>query len=94
MKSGHRSDSDGMTKRVTSAVWGRSFMDTNRKYIGFLSSNARIGDAVAVLTCGRVPIVLRPQKGINTVVDDASVHSVMHGEAMEIGVKFEMLKLH
>ena len=62
---------------------GRRFRRTQRGRIGLLPELGESGDLVAVLTGGRVPIILKPQKdGYLTVVGDANVRGIMDGEAM------------
>ena len=41
------------------------------------------GGVVAILTGGRVPIILRPHNDYFEVVGDAYVHGIMDSEAME-----------
>jgi hypothetical protein len=52
-----------------------------------------MGDVVAVLTGGTMPIVLRPHNGYYTVVGDAYIHGIMDGEALPLSTTL-WLELH
>ena len=73
---------------------GRKFTATEFGRMGLVPHHATKGDVVAVLTGGRVPIVLRPHEGYYTVVGDAYVHGIMDGEAFENLEELVWIELH
>ncbi|XPS98678.1 hypothetical protein M3J09_007874 [Ascochyta lentis] len=83
-----------VTDRVSSVSKGRTFFITEQGRMGWAPKNSMPGDVIAVLTGGRVPIVLRPNQGCYAVVGDAYVHGVMDGEAMVEADDLEYLELH
>jgi hypothetical protein len=79
---------------ISSVSKGRTFCTTGRGRMGWVPKNSISGDVIAVLTGGRLPIVLRPHNGYYTVVGDAYVHGIMNGEALESAGDLEYLELH
>jgi hypothetical protein len=72
---------------------GRKFGMTREGRMGLVPDHVELGDVVAVLTGGQVPIVLRPEDGYHTVVGDAYVHGIMDGEAIESVGEMEYIEL-
>ncbi|KAH7410471.1 heterokaryon incompatibility protein-domain-containing protein [Phaeosphaeria sp. MPI-PUGE-AT-0046c] len=85
---------DQLRVAITCAHSGRRGMASERGSIGLVPMNARAGDVVAVLTGGRVPIILRPEAGYYTVVGDAYVHGIMDGEAMRDTNELDWIEMH
>lgn len=83
-----------VTDNIASVSKGRSFFTTGDDRMGWAPKNSVPGDVVAVLTGGRVPIVLRPEAGYYVVIGDAYMHGFMDGEAMKDGSDLEYLELH
>ncbi|KAF3035186.1 hypothetical protein E8E11_004011 [Didymella keratinophila] len=83
IQSGSKPKFEAITNRIATVTWGRVFMVTRTGRIGFIPKDALEDDVIAVLTGGRVPIVLRPKDGYYNVVGDAYVHGIMDGEAIE-----------
>ncbi|KAF2997712.1 hypothetical protein E8E13_006795 [Curvularia kusanoi] len=80
---------------IASVSKGRAFCRTEQHgLLGWVPKNSVVGDVVAVLTGGSMPIVLRPHDGYYTVVGDAYVHGIMDGESMAPGTTLEFLELH
>ena len=79
---------------IASVSRGRAFGRTGQHgLIGWVPKNSVVGDVVAVLTGGTMPIVLRPHNGYYTVVGDAYVHGIMDGEALPLSTTL-WIELH
>lgn len=83
-----------VTDHISSVSKGRTFFTTGDGRLGWAPKNSVPGDVVAVLSGGRVPIVLRAGDGWCTVVGDAYMHGIMDGEAMNNAHDLEYLELH
>ena len=83
-----------VTDSIASVSKGRTFCTTEQGRIGWVPKNSIAGDAIAVLTGGQLPIVLRSCGDHHTVVGDAYVHGVMQGEAFESANDLECIELH
>lgn len=80
---------------IASVSKGRAFGRTAQHgLIGWVPKNSVLGDVVAVLTGGPVPIILRPHGTYYTVVGDAYIHGLMDGEAIPPSSNLEYLELH
>jgi hypothetical protein len=75
------------------AQGGRKFMITEHGRMGLVARHAKEGDVVAVLTGGRVPMILRPSGDFFTVVGDAYVHGIMDGEAIQDAGELDYIEL-
>lgn len=66
----------------------RRLFKTENKYLGTGARSTQVGDELWVLAGAPVPFVLRHlPSGVHQVVGEAYVHSIMHGEATEMGLK-------
>jgi hypothetical protein len=83
-----------MEAAVSLANASRRGMITDTGCFGLIPMDADVGDVVAVLTGGRVPIILRPEGGYYTVVGDAYVHGIMDGQAMHDVKELKWIELH
>ncbi|KAH6644634.1 heterokaryon incompatibility protein-domain-containing protein [Boeremia exigua] len=81
-----------VTDSIASVSKGRTFCITEKGLMGWIPKNCLPGDCVAVMTGGRVPIILRPHDGYYTVLGDAYIHGIMDGEAIHAG-DFKYLEL-
>lgn len=79
---------------IALAQQDRRFTLTQEGRMGLVPIHTKKGDVVAVLTGGRVPIVLRPEKGFYTVVGDCYVQGIMDGEAMRDAGELNYIVLH
>jgi hypothetical protein len=79
---------DALFEAVSS---GRSFTITTARRMGFVPVNAVVGDVVAILSGGSVPMVLRPNDQGYTIVGDAYIHGIMDGEALKTVERLEEL---
>ncbi|KAM7214283.1 Heterokaryon incompatibility protein (HET) domain containing protein [Rhypophila decipiens] len=80
------------TQRLARCVVGRRFVRTERGYFG-LAAHARVGDLVAVVAGGSVPLVIRPAAADPLkweLVGDSYVHGVMYGEAFDPSKCYDM----
>lgn len=70
------------SRAVERMARNRQFCTTSsRRFIGWVPSEAQIGDVVCLLEGGRVPYILRPlQGGLYSFIGDAYVHGLMRGE--------------
>lgn len=83
-----------LNKAVGDANLYRRGMATERGSFGLIPMEARVGDVVAILTGGRVPIILRPEAGYYTVFGDEYVHEIMDGEGMQDVKELDWIELH
>ncbi|KAJ4355027.1 hypothetical protein N0V95_003298 [Ascochyta clinopodiicola] len=83
-----------ITESISSVSKGRTFIATEKGRMGWAPKNSVLGDVVAVLTGGRMPIVLRPHGGYYAVVGDAYLHGIMDGEAMGEACNLGYVELH
>lgn len=79
---------------VSSVSKGRTFVVTQQGRMAWVPKNSVVGDVVAVLTGGRVPVVLRELEGAYAVVGDAYVHGIMQGEGVKNAGELAYLELH
>jgi len=56
---------------------------TKKGYLCLLPQTAEVGDQLALLKGGRVPVILRQRNGYMEFVGEAYVHGIMDGEAFE-----------
>lgn len=63
--------------------WSRRLITTTNGFVGIAPEPSQPGDLVCVMLGCSVPIVLRPQKELYTVVGSCYVHGLMEGEAIE-----------
>jgi hypothetical protein len=62
--------------------------DNVNALIGTGPSGLRTGDVVCVLYGDDVPFILRPETGGHyTLIGECYVNGIMHGEALEMGLK-------
>ncbi|UPX16422.1 uncharacterized protein EKO05_0006822 [Ascochyta rabiei] len=83
-----------VTECISSVSRGGTFITTEQGRMSWAPENSVLGDVVAVLTGGRVQIVLRPHGGHYYVVGGAYLHGIMDGEAIEETRDLEYLELH
>jgi hypothetical protein len=63
-------------------VYDRRLGGTARRYLCLLPLHAQVGDQIAILKGGRVPVVLRPLgDGYVQFIGEAYIHGIMDGEA-------------
>ncbi|KAF3811816.1 hypothetical protein GCG54_00014572 [Colletotrichum gloeosporioides] len=72
------------------ALYGRSFILTEKGYFGFAPNSCQARDVVAILFGAKSPCVLRPVNDVQTVPEThfkllgtSYVHGIMHGEVLE-----------
>ncbi|TID14357.1 HET-domain-containing protein [Venturia nashicola] len=70
--------------RLRAAIF-RTFVQTEKEYMGLVSGKVERGDQIWLLKGSKVPVVLRKkdEKSEYEVVGDAYVHGVMYGEAFD-----------
>lgn len=56
------------------------FMTTRDGYMGTVPPNARVGDDVFLVSGLSLPMIIRREDGVNTLIGPAYVHGVMDGE--------------
>ncbi|KAL5610515.1 hypothetical protein FOBRF1_006632 [Fusarium oxysporum] len=61
----------------------RSFCITENGYCGLVPKRSQIGDLVAVVRGGRVPLVFRERGNEVFLIGEGYVHGLMHGEAID-----------
>jgi len=79
-------------RSIQDLAHGRSFVLTRLGYIGYADMYCRPGDRVGILGGGRTPFIFRSaaaapaqaEQSCYTVVGDAHIHGVMHGEAFQV----------
>jgi hypothetical protein len=89
-KAGQRVDEYAVClKRIHRVCAHRALFVTKRGYIGLAPWNARRGDAVAVLSGGRTPYLIRPWGSTSRyeLVGESYVYGIMAGEALSGGVQ-------
>ena len=78
------------------AIWRcikRSFVTTEKGYLGLAPSRARKGDVLCVLRGGDVPFVLREKEnGYWELVGEAYVHGIMDGSWVRKAVKEDVME--
>lgn len=69
------------------SILNRRLIRTTRGYIGLAASGAQKGDRIALVRCGRVPLVLRQNSKSDTsdwhFVGDTYIHGIMYGAAFD-----------
>lgn len=84
---------DDFQVAFNAVIAGRSFVITDKGYIGFAPEESTKGDLVALFPGGKVPYVLRPKADDCYVfLGDAYIHGIMDGEAFD-EAKFETVTL-
>jgi hypothetical protein len=73
------------------AVVRRTFIITQKGYMGLGPAYTQPGDKIYVLAGGQVPFILRPTEniGVFSLVGECYVHGIMDGEATEEGIDRE-----
>jgi hypothetical protein len=67
-------------------LFRRMIRTEQKRYIGLVSGNVRLGDEVWLLEGSKVPLVIRRQAGgYGRLIGDAYIHGIMYGEAFRIG---------
>ena len=78
------------------AIWRcikRSFVTTEKGYLGIEPSGARKGDVLCVLKGGDVPFVLRgKENGYWELVGEAYVHGIMDGSWVRKAAKEDVME--
>lgn len=71
-------------QRIKASV-ARTFVPTEKRYMGLVSGQVKVGDQIWLLKGSKVPIVLRKCENNETwiVIGDAYIHGIMYGEAFE-----------
>jgi hypothetical protein len=74
----------GPYQRALSPCRQRKFVTTEKGYLGLAPDQVQVGDVVAVLYGGELPMVLRPTNKTKEFqfVGDAYVHGIMNGEVL------------
>lgn len=79
---------DGEISRVESAVLqtcsGRSFVVTQKGYIGYAEQHCQPGHVIAILGGGSTPFVLAPPSSRYQVISDAYIHGIMRGDVFKL----------
>lgn len=79
---------DGEISRVESAVLqtcsGRSFVVTQKGYIGYAEQHCQPGHVIAILGGGSTPFVLAPKSSQYQVIGDAYIHGIMRGDVFKL----------
>jgi hypothetical protein len=66
----------------TSASW--NFCTTDRGKIGWIPCNAQTEDKICIFSGSRAPFIIRKREdGCYSLIGDAYIHGIMHGEAVE-----------
>lgn len=80
----HKDIPPTFTQRIKASV-ARTFVTTEKRYMGLVSGQVKVGDQIWLLKGSKVPIVLRNCEDSETwtVVGDAYIHGIMYGEAFE-----------
>jgi len=64
-------------------------------YVGLVPTGCIEGDVIVVFLRGRTPYVLRPRTELDyTLVGEAYIYKMMHGEAMKQGLEEEVFTLY
>ncbi|KAH8896971.1 HET-domain-containing protein [Thozetella sp. PMI_491] len=85
--SGQERDLISVEQAVLTASAGRSFVVTQKGYIGYAAQQCRPGHVVSILGGGCAPFVLAPHllpEPRYKVIGDAYIHGIMQGEAFEL----------
>ena len=61
----------------------KSFVVTERGYMGIASSSTRVGDCVVLPEGGRTPFILRPDRLRWIIRSECYIHGIMYGEAWD-----------
>ena len=78
-------------KDLTKACNGRKLFSTLSGYIGIGDGTLESGDLVCVFLGGMTPFIIRPVDQKYKFVGECYVHGIMHGEALEEGLKRRQL---
>ena len=70
--------------KALDASRGRTYVTTERGYVGLAPENVRKGDMICVLYGGNVPYALRTVEGYFRFLGECYVHGIMDGEVMEM----------
>lgn len=77
-------DINGIEQAVLTACSGRSFVVTEKGYIGYADQHCRPGHVIAILGGGHTPFVLAPASSQYQVIGDAYIHGIMRGDAFKL----------
>jgi hypothetical protein len=70
--------------RMEPLVEGRRLAKTRREYLGLVPGGAELGDAVALVKGGQLPLILRASGSHLELMGDAYVHGMMQGELFDV----------
>lgn len=81
---------------LTAAARTRAFFVTEKGYYGLGPSTVRRGDSVMVLPGTQVPYLFRPHMVLENswvLIGETYVHGIMHGEALQLGLDFQIIDI-
>jgi WD repeat-containing protein 55 len=77
------------------AVTGRRFGITSKRYMGLFPRGTKLGDQVCVFLGSQVPFVVRRQEMGDSyqLVGECYIHGIMHGEIKDMNLKEEKIEI-
>ena len=72
----------------------RKFFTTTKDLIGLGPRSMCTGDIICIMSGGRVPYILREERGHHRLIGEAYVHGLMKGQAVDANTAFHQIWIH